>query len=117
MAWAIENPSPGLYKAFDRPCLWDFPAAVSLAALPGAHAVVFDQCPLGADTRKPTQVLYAGWDLAALQGACNHPSQSWSWTDWKGRPQTSWGPHPPSTTASTLRASLPPPRRPRTLRA
>ena len=35
--------------------------------------VVFDQCPYGAEVRKPTQILYWGADFDTLHARCNHP--------------------------------------------
>ena len=40
----------------------------------GADIVVFDQCPYGARSRKPTQVMYYGADFSKLYAKCCHPS-------------------------------------------
>ena len=39
----------------------------------GAKRVVFDQCPFGAEVRKPTQILYWGADFGRLYARCDHP--------------------------------------------
>ena len=47
IAWAIENP----HSSF----LWKLPRMASLAAAPGVHTVVCDQCLFGARWRKRTR--------------------------------------------------------------
>ena len=79
-AFVLKNPAP-------------WPGCVSLfrtdamrlvARLEGVKFVDFHQCPFGAETTKPTRLLYFGLDLATLgESKCNHPVRDW--TDSAGR--------------------------------
>ena len=53
------------------------------------------QCPMGAETAKPTRILHWGIDLSALAGRCNHPKQSWTFRTLSGKNKTVFAPHPP----------------------
>ena len=89
--WAIENPDPDGNPV----SLFNLPEWRQLAAKPGVRAWDFHQCPMGAETAKPTRVLASGLDLTSLIGFCNHPPREWHYQDHRGRWRTSWGPHPP----------------------
>ena len=71
------------------------PEFVALANLPGVQVVNFDQCTVGAETTKPTRVLYYKVPLSSLQKRCHHPKQWWEFKDWRGKSQRCWGAHPP----------------------
>ena len=89
--WIIENPEPR-----DNPVsFFRLPEWVRLAALSGVEVWDFDQCPMGAETAKPTRLLTFKVDCTALLGRCGHPCQSWHYTDFKGQAKSHWGPHPP----------------------
>jgi hypothetical protein len=58
----------------------------------GAKDVDFDQCPLGAASRKPTRIRYFGGTFAELQGyECHHEAQYWD----MGEGKSVWAPHKP----------------------
>ena len=89
--FAIENPEPweGHISMFL------LPEFKELASRPGVQVVNFDQCTVGAETAKPTRILYYKLPLSSLDKRCNHPKQWWCFTDWQGTPQRRWGAHPP----------------------
>ena len=89
--WVIENPDP----SGNPVSLFNLPEWRQLAALPGVSAWDFHQCPMGAETAKPTRMLAWRVDLRGLLGRCTHPAQEWQWQDHRWRWRTSWGPHPP----------------------
>ena len=91
LPFGLENPRPrkGIVSMFD---LSEF---VSLAALRGVSTVDFDQCPYGAETAKPTRVIFSEVDLTVLFAQCNHEPREWTWKDWHGRTVTARRPHPP----------------------
>ena len=91
VGFGIENPAP--WPGF--PSIFLLPEFITLSQTPGVKAVDFDQCPFGAETAKPTRVLYALVNMQHLQGRCNHPKQTWHYTDWWGRPQSTYAAHPP----------------------
>ena len=89
--WGIENPDPR-----DNPVsLFNLPEWQALLTLPGAQVIDFHQCPMGAETAKPTRVLHVGLDLSSLSGTCSHPKQWWNYTDHQGRQRHKFGAHPP----------------------
>eukprot|EP00969_Alexandrium_andersonii_P090402 3991113-Alexandrium_andersonii.AAC.1 len=53
--------------------LFTLPEFVRLLELPGVSKVDFDQCRFGAQTAKPTRIMYAGIDLSALDLKCDRP--------------------------------------------
>ena len=87
----IENPDP----AGNPVSLFNLPEWVTFAARPEVRTLDFHQCPMGAETAKPTRVIYWGMDLQALQGRCNHPKQWWRFRDHQGRQRTVFASHPP----------------------
>ena len=95
--WAIENPEP--WNSDESASMFDFTEFEALAATTGARTVDFDQCMHGAETVKPTRVLYWGFDLAGLWARCNHQPR-WIWCEGKdasGRTiqESRWLSHPP----------------------
>ena len=103
--WYIEQPEPGGPED-DNATLFDFPETIALMALPGVNLVDFDQCELGAETVKPTRLLYFGLDLSKFQinsrdggpVRCTHPKK---WWDTPGI-TPHWGSHPPALTLPFL---------------
>ena len=91
VGFAIENPEPWP----DAPSLFKLPEFVDLQSDSHVETVNFDQCMLGAETRKPTRVIFSGIDLSNIRSRCNHPHQTWHFTGWNGRPKSSFGAHPP----------------------
>ena len=94
--------SQGIPFAIESPELWEghismfiLPGFVALANLPGVQVVSFDQCMVGAETTKPTRVLYYKVPLSSLQKRRHHPKQWWEFKDWRGKSQRRWGAHPP----------------------
>ena len=68
--------SRGIPSAIGNPEPWEghismflLPEFVTLASLPGVEAVNFDQCTVGAETAKPTRVLYFKVPLIARCGS------------------------------------------------
>ncbi len=89
--WALENPEPwpGHISMF-----W-LPEFTALAELPGVQHVDFDQCCHGAETSKPTRILFWGMVLAKLEGRCQHPRQWWQFRDFRRRTKWCFTAHPP----------------------
>ena len=75
--------------------MWLLPEFMALASLPGVQTVNFDQCTIGAETTKPTRVLYFKVPLDTLHKRCPHPKKWWEYKDFSGKPQRRWGAHPP----------------------
>ena len=99
---ATEAHSRGIPFAIENPEPWEghlsmfvLPEIMALASLPGVQAVNFDQCMVGAETTKPTRVLYYKVPLSSLQKRCHHPKRWWEFKDWRGKSQRRWGAHPP----------------------
>jgi len=89
--WVIENPDPA-----GNPCsLFNLPEWLRLAATPGVQHLDFHQCALGAESTKPTRLLFYLVDVSALAGKCNHTRQHWQFTDLRGHPRTTFAAHPP----------------------
>lgn len=96
--WAIENPEP--WNVGESASMFDFEEFEALTAKPAVRTVDFDQCTLGAETTKPTRVVYWGVDLSCLWARCDHPHQWWEsdGTDGSGRRIDNnwvWAAHPP----------------------
>ena len=91
VGFAIENPEP-VDKSVS---IFLLPEFLDLAGLPGVRSVDFDQCTHGAETRKPTRVLYAHVDFSSLGGRCQHPPQWWNFQDATGQSKWVHAPHPP----------------------
>ena len=89
--WAIENPEPWEGHI----SMWLLPEFMALASLPGVQTVNFDQCTIGAETTKPTRVLYFKVPLDSLHKRCQHPKRWWEYQDFSGKSQRRWGAHPP----------------------
>ena len=87
----IENPDP----SGNPVSLFNLPEWQSLMQHSAVKVIDFHQCPLGAETRKPTRVIYWLVDLSGLTGQCDHAPQQWHYTDAKGASRLHWGPHPP----------------------
>ena len=99
---ATEAHSRGIPFAIENPEPWEghlsmfvLPEIMALASLPGVQAVNFDQCMVGAETTKPTRVLYYKVPLSSLQKRCHRPKQWWEFRDWRGKSQRWLGAHPP----------------------
>eukprot|EP00969_Alexandrium_andersonii_P209789 9267385-Alexandrium_andersonii.AAC.1 len=45
---------------------------VQLSLLQGVHVVNFDQCQHGAQTVKPTRLIFFGVDFSSLSAECQH---------------------------------------------
>ena len=89
--WAIENPDP----TGNPVSLYNLPEWKALLDIPGTKFIDFHQCPMGAETAKPTRILYWGCDMSQLAGKCDHPPQWWNFSDFKNQPKSVWSPHPP----------------------
>ena len=91
VGFGLESPKPtsGVVSIFT------LPEGVEVARLPNVNYTEFDQCTLGAETAKPTRIMFWGIDLSGLQSVCNHPKQWWTYRDWSGRTRNSFSAHPP----------------------
>ena len=89
--WAIENPDPNGNPV----SLFNLPEWQDLARRPGVRSWDFHQCPMGAETAKPTRILSWGMDLSPLIGTCSHPKQWWTFRDHKNKRRSVWAAHPP----------------------
>ena len=85
--FAIENPPPHDGNV----SLWDLDIIVKLEKDTQASSVDFDQCPYGAESQKPTRIMYKSGDFFVLELQCNHPVRDWK--DDRGRPYRAR--HPP----------------------
>lgn len=83
--WCIENPEPRQ----DAVSLFDLDEMVALAARPGVDTTNFDQCRYGAETRKPTRLMFKGGAFAVMYQRCNHAPQRWTAPDGSEY----WAPH------------------------
>ena len=79
----------------DHVSMFDLEEWQEFLRLPKVRVVKFDQCMLGAETPKPTMVVYWGMDLSGLEGRCNHEPQRWEYTDLNGKVRYAWRPHAP----------------------
>ena len=94
--WAIENPTP--WDEDECTSMFEFEEFVDLMQRPGVRTIEFSQCMIGADTNKPTRVVFFGIDLGRLKGDCAHRPRWW-WcehADNSGRrvEKWLWAPHP-----------------------
>ena len=89
--WLIENPDP----SGNPVSLFNLPEWKQLAELPGVVTTDFHQCPMGAETSKPTRIISKGLDLSNLRGSCNHPKRHWEYTDHRRRKRSVFARHPP----------------------
>jgi len=88
----IENPQPmgDHISGFD---LFGFP---QLMEKPEVKVRDFDQCRYGADSTKPTRLVFWGFTFrGVLNKRCNHRPQKWVYTDLSGRTRTVYQPHRP----------------------
>jgi hypothetical protein len=97
VGFAIECPAI-IFKS--QVSMLQFPSAKKLDTIPGVINLVTDQCPFGAESRKPTNFKVKVnrkeelW-RTTLAAQCDHVSQNWDWQDPKGNSWKSWSPHPP----------------------
>ena len=91
VAGFIENPEP----MGDHVSLFELEEYGEFSKLPGVKIVDFDQCRHGAESAKPTRIMYWGMDLSRLKGRCNHPLQECTYVDMHNRSKTCWRSHPP----------------------
>ena len=89
--FGIENPEP--WEGYIS--MFILPEFTKLSGLQEVKVVDFDQCTVGAETTKPTRVLYYKLPLSTLHKRCHHPKQWWEFKDWRGKTQRRWGAHPP----------------------
>ena len=94
VGWAIENPEP-YGSGSSPPTIFDFPEVKSLSESMGAQVTDFDQCMWGAETTKPTRILWWGVDFSSLALRCNHEKREWVFSDLRGRSCKAWAAHPP----------------------
>ena len=86
----LENPRPWQGKA----TLFAFPDIVDLLQAPGVETVDFDQCMFGAETTKPTRLLFFKVNLKPMvKFKCNHPIQRWKRTLKDGSIEVYMAPH------------------------
>ena len=75
--------------------LFNLPEWKQLAKTPGVNVTDFHQCPMGAETSKPTRIISKGLDLTSLLGTCSHPKKHWKYKDQGRQEQTVFARHPP----------------------
>ena len=89
--WGLENPEP-----MGNPVsLFALPEFQDLAESRDVRVSDFDQCHLGAGSKKPTRVLSWGLDLRALEGRCPHPPTPQEWVGRRGEKVSGVVRHPP----------------------
>ena len=92
VSFVFENPEPSA----GYPSIFLLREVAEIAALPGTQVIDFDQCRLGARSRKPTRLLAIGVDLRSIQGLrCDHPRRQWKYRDIRGAPTVKWSAHEP----------------------
>ena len=71
--FSFEQPAPvrGKPTAFEAPIIRELRKAT------GARFAIFDQCEYGAETTKPTAVLYHRGAFCLLRKRCSHPVRDW----------------------------------------
>ena len=74
-----REPRPGIVSVFT------LPEFLALSELGGVRTTAFDQCRFGAESSKPTALLYYRVDLSHLTLRCNHNPIQRQWQDWHGR--------------------------------
>ena len=90
--WGLENPEP-----MGNPVsLFALPEFQDLAESRDVRVSDFDQCHLGAGSKKPTRVLSWGLDLRALEGRRPHPPHS-AGVGREAGGEGVWGGPPPPT--------------------
>ena len=94
--FAIENPKP--WRSPECASMFDFEEIVELSRRPGVGSTDLHQCMYGAESAKPTRVLFGGMDLSSLRTVCNHPFKYW-WCDYKDNDnkrvqEWQWARHP-----------------------
>ena len=73
-----------------QPSVFKLLLAFELLKKEGVDITSFVQCPFGALSTKPTDLMSHAFDTAFLPRNCEHPSQWWI-VPWSG--ETHWGPH------------------------
>jgi len=88
---ALENPSPWP----GRVSIFLLPEMLRLLESAGVDYVDFHQCPMGAETAKPTRVVSVHCDMSSLVGWCDHRPQWWRYRTPARRWARCFRPHPP----------------------
>ena len=104
IGFAIENPIP-----WDDPqcaSMFHFEEFEAVLTLQGVRFVDFDQCTQGAETVKPTRVVFLGIDIGHWEMRCDHPP-CWQWCEFRdasGRHvwERQWTAHPRMIKARTM---------------
>ena len=91
VAGLIEKPEP----MGDHVSLFELEEYEEFSQLPGVKIIDFDQCRHGAESTKPTRIMYWGIDLSRLKSRCNHPLQEFQYVDMHNRDKKCWRSHPP----------------------
>ena len=86
--YIMENPEP--WEGY--PSIWDLQEIKELQEKTGGSIMDIHQCPYGAETQKPTRLLYKKVKCEVLTARCKHPVRRW--VDDKGKEY--WAPHPRS---------------------
>ena len=74
IGFVFENPEP----SSGHPSMFHLHEVIGMASLPGASTVDFDQCHLGARSKKPTRIITLGVDLRLLHGQrCDNTRRQW----------------------------------------
>ena len=81
VGFVIETPEPrpGIVSVFT------LPEFLALSELGGVMITAFDQCRFGAESSKPTALMYYRVDLSHLTLRCNLNPIHRQWQDWHGR--------------------------------
>ena len=88
LGFVVEQPALWGHRSKDAATMFDLDPFVVLKKR-GAKIMVLDQCMYGAETTKPTQLLYFNGRLDRLATTCNHPTVLWRQPE--GRDY--WAPH------------------------
>ena len=83
-SWEQPEPREG------KPSALSSPPVIELGRSTSAKLASFDQCRFGAETTKPTAILYHRGGFCLLRERCNHPRRRWEMPDGV----THRGPHP-----------------------
>ena len=74
--FAVEQPARWGHGKVSAASMFDLDPFIDLTRR-GAKTVEFDQCRYGADSTKPTQILYFNARFDRLNAKCNHPVVTW----------------------------------------
>ena len=94
--FAVEQPALWGDRSKDAATMFDLDPFAALQKR-GAKIMVLDQCMYGAETTKPTQLLYFNGRFDRLEASCNHPTVLWQQP--KGR--DIWARHRPCVGTKT----------------